>query len=74
MDFMLNLYNPPLAERRYDVIARGYMAASLYLVDANGPLADWITFAHLPLDISGRAACRTKKGLQEVTIDMIQSI
>ena len=56
MDLMVNLYHPPCAEGMYYVTARDYMVALLYWADANGPLADWTAFAHLPLDVSGRAS------------------
>lgn len=56
MELKLNLTRPPCADGEYCVAARGYMAALLYWADANGPLADWTAFAHLPLDASGRAS------------------
>ena len=56
MDLKLHLISTICADGEYCVTARGYMVASLYWADANGPLADWTAFAHLPLDASGRAS------------------
>ena len=55
MELKVNLYNPYCADGKYYVTARGYMVASLYWADQDGPLADWTALAHLPLDVSGRA-------------------
>lgn len=55
MELKVNLCNPPCADGRYYVTARGYMVASLYWADKDGPLSDWTALAHLPLDASGRA-------------------
>lgn len=54
MELKVNLYNPPCADGRYYVTARGYMVVSLYWADKDDPLADWTALTHLPLDVSGR--------------------
>lgn len=44
---------PGYADGFYQLKARGFLAASLYWADENGPLPNWTSFAHFPIEPNG---------------------
>lgn len=45
--------SPGCADGWYQLRAKGYLAAGLYWADENGPLPNWTSLAHFPIEPNG---------------------
>lgn len=58
MNLHVKFYNPGYADCYIEVRAKGFLAASVYWADHNGPLQNWSSLAVFPIDPSGNGKYR----------------